>query len=215
LVRLPEPDVLSSWLTTLSSWGYNSVRTSALGPVAASSLTAIGFTVAQDLSLLERPATSHPIFSLPTTPSLAKVRMAPFSRTLKNSVVAELLAVDRAAFGSEWTLDEETLREALNATKRVRLFVWRSQGRIAGFVLAGATGKQGFIQRLAVHPDAQKMGVATQLLEASLSWTHQRGCTSTVVNTEISNAAALRTYHRFGFASMDYGLSVLEMQITP
>jgi len=212
-VRLPEPDVLTTWLTTLSSWGYDSVRTSALAPVAANAFAQIGFTVAQELSLLERSHTAHPVIASPPTSTITALRMAPFSRSLGNSALMELLAVDNAAFGVEWTMDQETLREALSATKRVRLFVSRSHGRIDGFVLAGATGNQGFIQRLAVHPDFQRQGIATQLLAAALAWTERRGCSSTVVNTEISNTAALSAYHRFGFAPLDYGLSVLEMQL--
>ena len=211
-IRLPDQAVLTTWLATLSSWGYDSVRTSALAPAAASAFIDIGFTVVQELSLLERSHSGHSAVSSPETSTITSLRITPFSRSLKNSSIAELLSVDLAAFGPEWAMDEETLREALSATKRVRLFVWRSHERIDGFVLAGATGNQGFVQRLAVHPDSQREGIATQLLEAAIAWTQRCGCRSTVVNTEISNTAALGAYHRFGFTQMDYGLSVLEIQ---
>ena len=212
-IRLPDSPVLATWLTTLSAWGYSSVRTSALAPAAATAFADIGFTVAQELSLLERQHSSHPTVSAPTTDAISTVRLAPYSRSITKSMRAEILALDFAAFGEQWAMDEQTLSEALRATRRVRLFVWKSDGRIEGFVLVGATGRQGFVQRLAVHPDAQRNGIATQLLEASLAWTQRRGCTATVVNTEVSNSAALGAYHRFGFAPLDYGLSVLEMQI--
>ena len=212
-VRLPESHVLSSWLTTLSSWGYNSVRTSALAPAAASAFADIGFTVAQELSLLERQHSLHPVVPAPTAEAIKAVALTPYSRIVKKALISELLAVDLAAFGAQWSMDAQTLREALGATRRVRLFVWKSNRRIEGFVLVGATGQQGFVQRLAVHPDAQRSGIATQLLEASLAWTHRRGCTATVVNTEVSNTAALGAYEQFGFSPLDYGLSVLEMKI--
>ena len=212
-IRLPDSPVLATWLTTLSSWGYSSVRTSALAPAAATAFADIGFTVAQELSLLERQHSSHPPVPAPDTYAISRVRISLFSRSIKKSVLADILAVDHAAFGEQWAIDEQTMREALSATRRVRLFVWKSDDRIEGFVLVGATGRQGFVQRLAVHPVAQRNGIATQLLEASLAWTHRRGCTATVVNTEVSNSAALGAYHRFGFAPLDYGLSVLEMQI--
>jgi GNAT superfamily N-acetyltransferase len=189
------------------------VRTSALAPAAATAFADIGFTVAQELSLLERQHSSYPTVSAPATNAISTVRIAPYSRSIKKSVLADVLAVDDAAFGEQWAMDKQTLREALTATRRVRLFVWKSDGRIEGFVLVGATGHQGFVQRLAVHPNAQRTGIATQLLAASLAWTHHRGCTATVVNTEVSNSAALGAYHRFGFTPLDYGLSVLEMQI--
>jgi ribosomal protein S18 acetylase RimI-like enzyme len=205
--------VLATWITTLSAWGYSSVRTSALAPSAATAFADIGFTVAQQLSLLERQHSSHPTVSTPTTNAISTVRLAPYSRAIKKSVRREVLALDVAAFGEQWSMDEQTLSEALRATRRARLFVWKSDGLIEGFVLVGATGRQGFVQRLAVHPDVQRTGIATQLLEASLAWTQRRGCTATVVNTEVSNSAALGAYHRFGFTPLDYGLSVLEMQI--
>lgn len=212
-IRLPESQILSSWLTTLASWGYDSVRTSALAPAAASAFADIGFTVAQELSLLERRHSSLPIVSAPTTKDLTTIRVGPLSRSVKKTIVSDLLALDRAAFGAQWSMDEQTFREALSATRRVRLFVWKPDHQIQGFVLVGATGQQGYVQRLAVHPDAQRTGIATRLLEASLAWTHRRGCTTTVVNTEVSNVAALTAYDRFGFVPLDFGLSVLEMQI--
>lgn len=212
-IRLPESHVLSSWLTTLSAWGYDSVRTSALAPAAASAFADIGFTVAQELSLLERQHSSPPVVSSPTTKALTTIRISPLSHSVKKSIVSNLLALDRAAFGAQWSMDEQTFCEALRATRRVRLFVWKPNHEIEGFVLVGATGQQGYVQRLAVHPDVQRAGIATQLLEASLAWTHRRGCTTTVVNTEVTNIAALTTYDRLGFIPLDFGLSVLEMKI--
>jgi ribosomal protein S18 acetylase RimI-like enzyme len=129
-------------------------------------------------------------------------------------MVEAILCIDRAAFGEEWMMDHETFREALHATRRARIFVSRVEGELSGFVIAGITDSYGFIQRLAVHPDFQRRGQAALLLENSLSWIHSRRCLSTVVNTEVSNAAALSMYQHNGFVPLEYNLSVMERQLS-
>ena len=209
-VQLPDTPILQSWVDTLSRWGYDSVRTSPLAPVAAAALSAVGFNTSQNLTLLERPDAGPVIVTHP----LRFVRPRfPMSRMPAPSVVEAILCIDRAAFGEEWMMDNETFREALHATHRARIFISRVQGELSGFVIAGITDSYGFIQRLAVHPDLQRRGQARLLLENSLSWIHSRGCRSTVVNTEVSNAAALSIYEDNGFVPLEYNLSVMERQL--
>ena len=209
-VQLPDTPILQSWVDTLSRWGYDSVRTSPLAPVAAAALSAVGFNTSQNLTLLERPDAGPVIVTHP----LRFVRPRfPMSRMPAPSVVEAILCIDRAAFGEEWMMDNETFREALHATHRARIFISRVQGELSGFVIAGITDSYGFIQRLAVHPDFQRRGQARLLLENSLAWIHSRGCRSTVVNTEVSNAAALSIYEDNGFVPLEYNLSVMERQL--
>jgi len=56
-------------------------------------------------------------------------------------------------------------------------------------------------------------GTATRLVAAALQWSHKKGCSTTVVNTETTNDAALGVYAAFGFAPMDEGLVVLECEL--
>ena len=209
-VQLPDTPILQSWVDTLSRWGYDSVRTSPLAPIAATALSAVGFNTTQNLTLLERPDVAA-VVSRP----LRSVRPRfPMSRMPAASMIEAILRIDRAAFGHEWMMDHETFREALHATSRARIFVSRVDGELSGFVIAGVTDSYGFIQRLAVHPDFQHRGDASSLVQNSLAWIHSRGCRSTVVNTEVSNAAALSIYERNGFVPLDYNLSVMERQLS-
>ncbi|MEY3506201.1 MAG: hypothetical protein RI898_954, partial [Actinomycetota bacterium] len=210
-VELPDTLILQSWVDTLSTWGYSSIRTSPLAPIAATALSAVGFNTSQRLTLLERadvgPAVvDHPLRSLRSR--------FPLSRMPIPSMVEAILRIDRAAFGDEWMMDHETFREALHATRRARIFVSLVEGEISGFVIAGITDSYGFIQRLAVHPDFQRRGDASSLVQNSLAWIHSRGCRSTVVNTEVSNAAALSIYERNGFVPLDYNLAVMDRQLS-
>ncbi len=210
-VQLPDTPILQSWVDTLSRWGYDSVRTSPLAPVAVTALSAVGFNTSQKLTLLERPDIRAVTVSQP----LRSVRPRfPMSRMPTPSMVEAILRIDCAAFGQEWMMDRETFREALHATRRARIFVSRVDGELSGFVIAGITDSYGFIQRLAVHPDFQRRGEASSLVQNALSWIHARGCRSTVVNTEVSNAAALSIYEDNGFVPLEYSLSVMERQLS-
>jgi len=210
-LELPDTPILQSWVDTLSRWGYDSVRTSPLAPIAATALSAVGFNTSQKLTLLERPHVEPVVVSQPLR--AARPRF-PMSRMPAPSVVEAILRIDRTAFGDEWMMDQQTFREALHATRRARIFVSRNDGELTGFVIAGVTDSYGFIQRLAVHPDFQRHGVAGSLVQNSLSWIHSRGCRSTVVNTEVSNDAALSIYERNGFVPLDYNLLVMERQLS-
>ena len=210
-LQLPEAPILQTWVDTLSRWGYDSVRTSPLAPVAATALSAVGFNTSQKLTLLERTESDPIIVARP----LQSVRPRfPFLRMPANSMVEAILEIDHAAFGQDWMMDEQTFREALHATHRARIFVSHATGRISGFVIAGITDSYGFIQRLAVHPDFQRRGDASSLVQNSLAWIHSHGCRSTVVNTEVSNAAALSIYKHHGFVPLNYNLSVMERQLS-
>ena len=211
MLQLPETPILQTWVDTLSRWGYDSVRTSPLAPVAATALSAVGFNTSQKLTLLERPEIDPVI----PTRLLQSVRPRfPMSRMPATSMVEAILEIDRAAIGHEWMMDMQTFREALHATRRARVFISHAEGRISGFVIAGVTDSYGFIQRLAVHPDFQRRGDASSLVQNSLAWIQSRGCTSTVVNTEVTNAAALSIYEHHGFVPLDYNLSVMERQLS-
>lgn len=210
-LQLPAAPILQSWIDTLSRWGYASVRTSPLAPFAANALLSVGFTTSQKLALLERPDIGPIITSGPV--QAVRPRF-PVSRMPATSMVKAILHIDRAAFGQDWMMDEQTFREALHATHRARIFVSHSTGRISGFVIAGVTDSYGFIQRLAVHPDFQRRGDASSLVQNSLAWIHSHGCTSTVVNTEVSNTAALSIYEHHGFVPLGYNLSVMERQLS-
>ena len=210
-VQLPDTPILQTWVDTLSRWGYDSVRTSPLAPVAASALSAVGFNTSQKLTLLERPDADPVIVARPLQSARSRF---PMSRMPTASMVEAILEIDHAAFGQEWMMDEQTFREALHATRRARIFVSHAEGRVSGFVIAGVTDSFGFIQRLAVHPDFQRRGDASSLVQNALAWIQSRGCSSTVVNTEVSNAAALSIYKRNGFVPLDYNLSVMERQLS-
>lgn len=199
----PTDHHVGEWLSTLADWGYQRVRTNAVPDDLAHTLGSHGFAVAQDLALLRRTHNDSPKFDIPRD-----ARPQPVRRLSAHSV--DILDLDDIAFGHDWHLDAESLADSLAATSSARVWVSRRDDTLEGFVVAGLTGRTGYVQRLAVHPSVRRSGVASRLVARALQWTHRRGARETFVNTEITNVAALGLYERLGFDILDRRLKVME-----
>ena len=212
-LRLPDATVISQWLHTLVSWGYTSVRTTAMAPRVANVFDSLGFASVQDLSLLQLHHTRADLIDLPADITPRIMPTGRIARRFRSSSLSNILSLDAAAFGTDWQMDMANFTDALSATSQSRVLVSHHNNKLVGFVLAGCTGRHGFIQRLAVHPDSRRSGVASCLLAASLNWIINNGCTDTVVNTEVSNLSAQNLYRKFGFVDMNHGLIVMEREL--
>lgn len=206
----PEEPVLQQWLETLVEWGYRRVRTNAVASATDTALQGVGFSVVQDLVLLSVTHWSPPHMSPPCAwvPKRA-LRWG----ALRTSTRRDILALDAAAFGPQWSLDRESLTDAIGATSRSQVFVCRRKSVLDGFVVVGSSGGTGYVQRLAVNDTQRQHGVGSCLVGAALRWTHARGCTHTVVNTETTNSAAQALYEKMGFVALPNRLTVLYKEL--
>jgi ribosomal protein S18 acetylase RimI-like enzyme len=190
----PTIDAVERVLEELRASGYREVITNALAPGSSLPLVDCGFDIRGRLHLL-----SHDFESL-----------APPTRRTRRSGHGDrraVLAVDAAAFEDFWQLDAIGLEQAERATPRAQLRVTR--GEIAGYGLFGRAERTGYVQRLAIHPDAQAQGLGLALLTDGLHWMRARGARSAFVNTQIENERALHLYERAGFRRLPVGLCVL------
>jgi ribosomal protein S18 acetylase RimI-like enzyme len=177
--------------------GYRAVITNALAPGPSLPFVDCGFEVRGRLHLL-----SHDFTVLPGPVPTRRTRRA----TAADRSTA--LAVDAAAFDDFWTLDDVGLHQAARATPRWHMRVTRGDP-LVGYGLFGRAERVGYVQRLAVHPDAQGSGLGLALLCDGLRWMRQRGARSAFVNTQDDNERALRLYERAGFRRLPVGLCVL------
>lgn len=187
-------------LETLAGQGIRRVRTTALSPLEQSGFLAAGFSVEEQLRLLGMDLRQQGV-SVP-----AGVRLVAAGRRDRK----EILGVDSAAFSEFWRFDDVALTDALRATPDVyfRAAVPRFSS-MEGYAICGRAGRRGYVQRLAVHPSAQRRGVGRRLLLDGLSWLAGHGSTRAYVNTQISNRSALALYQAVGFQEEPVGLCVL------
>jgi len=200
----PSAEFLRRCLDILASRGYTRVVTAALSPLEQAGFLAAGFDVAERLHLLALDLEG----SLPSmSPGVPLVRARAADR-------AAVLAVDATAFSPFWRFDDAGLADALAATPHTR---WRvatpdrvgSDRRVLGYAICGRAAHQGYVQRLAVAPEAQGQGTGRRLLLDGLRWMRRRGVRRAVVNTQLGNDAALALYRAVGFRDDPTGLSVL------
>jgi ribosomal protein S18 acetylase RimI-like enzyme len=192
-----------SCLVDLASEGYSRVVTSALLPQEQHAFLDAGFAVEEQLLLL-----AHELRNLPD-PSGPKLRRAGAEDR------AGVLAVDNLSFPTFWQLDDDGLGEALTATPRARFRLREHAGRPIGYAITGRAGRRGYLQRLAVHPEWRRQGVAAALVVDGLRWLRRWRADLALVNTQEGNEAAAALYLRLGFRPEPSRLSVLSAALAP
>lgn len=197
-------------LDQLAADGFTRVVTTALGPLEQPAFLAAGFRVQERLRVL-----THDLGPLPAdaSPHGGEWRL----RASRPADLHAVLAVDHLAFTDFWQLDRSGLDDAVSATPRVRFQVaWRREtGQVIGYAVTGRAGRRGFVQRLAVHPDHQGLGVGRGLVLDGLRWLRRWRGERAVVNTQLDNLAALALYLSVGFYQDPPGLLVLSAGLRP
>ena len=194
---LPSPQEVARWLSGLSRLGYHRVRTAALGTQDQQPYRDAGLNPLEELVLLRRPFDLRP----------ARPRRA--VRRARHDDWDALPAIDAAAFRDEWHLDHDAIVDACRATPRHRLRVADEGAGPLGYVVHGRAGPAGYVQRLAVRPEASGRGWGSALVLDGLRWMARTGCKEALVNTHADNARALALYERLGFRPLPDGLVVL------
>ncbi len=198
--RPPTAEFVRRCMALLADQGYHQVVTGALSPEEQVGFVEAGFGVQERLHLLLLDK-SVDLPPLPPGPRLSRVGRLRRKRVLD---------VDASAFPPFWRLDEVGLKEALLATpqRHFRAAVGE-HGSVLGYAICGAASGRGFVQRLAVSPEAQGRGIGKRLLLDGLVWLRRAGTQQVAVNTQLGNEAALGLYRSVGFREDPRGLNVL------
>jgi ribosomal protein S18 acetylase RimI-like enzyme len=177
--------------------GYRGAVTAALRANDAHVFSTAGFDVKERLHVLRHDLRGD-----------VGNRADPRIRRARRRDRPAVLEVDRLAFDSFWTLGPDGLDEALNATTSVRFRVLDDPA-VVGYAVCGRAGEIGYLQRLAVHPDHLRRGVASALVADAVLWLRRRRCRLMLVNTQESNRGALALYQHLGFQLETEHLTVL------
>jgi GNAT superfamily N-acetyltransferase len=178
--------------------GYQSVVTGALPSPDSAAFLDAGLEVHERLHLLVRE-----IAGPPAPPARPLTRATPRDRRA-------IVALDDVAFAPFWQLGRAGIHDALDATPTSRLRVGRAPGLgVAAYAITGCAGLHGYLQRVAVHPDARRCGWGRALVADALVWLWHQGATRAFVNTQAANRDALDLYTAMGFELLPDGLCVM------
>jgi ribosomal protein S18 acetylase RimI-like enzyme len=189
-------DEIKVTLQLLAQNGVKRVFTSAIRLREQDFFRDIGFELHEELLLLGHDLSAQ----IPTSTH-------PTRRALRSDW-PQILNIDASAFSQFWRFDVRSLTEAIKATPRSRVRV-NTGPSTQGFAITGRAGRQGFLQRLAVHPTYQGNGLGHSLVFDALRWLQKRQVYEVLVNTQIENLAALELYESAGFIQRNDGLAVL------
>ena len=198
---IPSAVFVRRCIDTLAARGYRRVVTGALSPAESHGFLAAGFEISEQLHLL-----SHDLRDIPLPVAGAHLRRAAHSDD------DDVLDVDHQAFPPFWRLDRNGLQDAIRATPQTR-YRLAERGSVIGYAVTGRSGRKGYVQRLAVHPDHRGQGLGATLVIDGLRWLRRWRVEQAVVNTQLDNGRALALYERLGFRRQPLGLSVLSAGI--
>lgn len=122
---------------------------------------------------------------------------------------ARVLEIDRVAFEGFWRMSIHGLTEALASTDQAAVLVVEDAGRVLGYAIAGSKWGIGYLQRVAVEPEAGGRGLGRDLVRASLRWARTSGARNLVLNVRPENERAKRLYHREGLTQATTNLRIL------
>jgi ribosomal-protein-alanine N-acetyltransferase len=108
-----------------------------------------------------------------------------------------IMEIERLAFGGQW--DYYQFKASLDDVFLVA--VDAATADIVGFLVACCCkiARRGIILRVAVHPNYQGQGIATQLLEESFRALKKKDLDEVELDVDVAKAGAKRLYEKMGF----------------
>ena len=192
------PVVIQRCVERARASGYDSVLTSAVSPAESGPFVDAGFSVREQLHLLA--------LDLDTTPVPAALPLHKATRRDRQ----EVLDLDDASFDAFWRLGAVGLKDAIAATPVSRFRVGHDpDNHVLAYAITGLAGRHGYLQRIAVHPEARGRGWGHALVADALGWLWKHGVDRAYVNTQLENQRAIALYRSFGFTTVPDGLCVL------
>jgi len=125
----------------------------------------------------------------------AVLKIAPRLVAMRESDLAEVLAIEIAIYTHPWT--RGNFADSLRAS--YQCWTWRGGSELLGyFVLLVAAG-EGHLLNLSVAAACQRRGHGSTLLSEAMRMAHGRGAQHLFLEVRPSNSGAKALYRRFGF----------------
>ena len=115
---------------------------------------------------------------------------------MDRSHIPQILALEQACFSTPWT--ETMLTDALFDPQASFLVAEDEEGNVLGYAGLHVIVDEGYIDNIAVEPDARRHGVASALLDVYCRF---GGANLAFLTLEVrsSNAPAIALYEKHGF----------------
>jgi ribosomal protein S18 acetylase RimI-like enzyme len=120
-------------------------------------------------------------------------------REFLNDDINQVINVDHLAFPPLWQICQEDFVQALSLSQN-KSVVLNTNGDIIGYQISSNIFDSGHIARIAVHPDYQRKGIASVLLDNLFSRFVFLGVHEVTVNTSSDNHTAINLYLHNGFS---------------
>lgn len=120
-------------------------------------------------------------------------------RRMETADIPAVAVMERAVFPDPWSAS--AFGEELAAAGR-RYLVVEESGEIVGYGGVMVVGEDTHVTTLAVAPEERGRGLGTRLMLALAEEALAAGSSHLTLEVRVSNEAAQRLYHRFGFETV-------------
>jgi ribosomal protein S18 acetylase RimI-like enzyme len=134
-------------------------------------------------------------------------------REMTEADLPDVVAVDAESFEPLWHNSQETLRRAL--AQSLFATVAEDESGVIGYQVTTGSNWRAHLARLAVHPLAQKRGVASAIVADLFSRITQKGYRKLSVNTQSDNQTSLNLYKKLGFNRTGEAYPVYTFDVKP
>ena len=115
-------------------------------------------------------------------------------RPLTYSDLPQVIAIERRAFSSPWSLSMFVLE--LSRPSGLHLAAVR-QGALVGYMISARYDEAYHVMTIAVDPDNRRAGIASTLLDALIERAGEDA--NYTLEVRVSNSGAIALYERYGF----------------
>jgi GNAT superfamily N-acetyltransferase len=142
-------------------------------------------------------------------PPLEHLNHAVVIRPMKLIDLPQVEEIDRIAFPSLWQNSLAGLTKAFKQPGICTVAI--INGQLVGYQISTLINFYGHLARLAVHPEYQRLSIASALVDDLLKQFKQQGAWQVTVNTQSDNKPSLKLYDKFGFTCSGDEIPVYEL----
>jgi ribosomal-protein-alanine N-acetyltransferase len=127
--------------------------------------------------------------------------------------IERLAAIEVAAFDPLWRHSADSLRAAYH--QAICFDVVYIKEHLVGFhySVSGSDDDTAHLVRITIHPDAQRRGVGSALMEHAMQTYRKLGISNVTLNTQLDNVASHHLYEKYGFRRLGERIPLWLMEI--